>query len=70
MALDGVSAITLPEESTEENTCGLDGTDSVPVCRVKVLLKTNVSVTISLSTGHYLLGIQFPVSLKPIRGHL
>lgn len=67
MALDGVSAITPPEASSE-NTFGLDGPGGVPVSRVKVLPKIHVSVVTSLSTGHHLLGVQFPISVKPIYG--
>jgi hypothetical protein len=47
--VDGVSAIKPPKASTEENNCVLDGAVNVPVSRVKVLPKTHVSITISIT---------------------
>lgn len=64
MALDGVSAIKPPEASTEENTCGLDGADSVPVSRVKALPKIHVSVTIS-NTFNWSPFVRYSVSSTP-----
>ena len=64
MALDGVSAITPPEAFAEENTYGLDGVDSVPVSRVKVLPKTHVSITITI-TFKWAPFVRFSVSSKP-----
>ena len=65
MALDGGFG---HNASNEENTFGIDGVGSVPVSRLKVFPKTHVSITISLSAGHHLLGFQFPVSVKPVYG--